>query len=42
MQFIANVIDLQFISHVIGVLIGLYIFKIANLLFEVMTDKRKE
>ena len=39
MHFIANVIDMQFIAHVIGVLIGIYIFKIARKVIELVRAK---
>jgi hypothetical protein len=42
MHFIANVIDMQFIAHVIGVLIGIYIFKIARRVFEVVMTRREQ
>jgi hypothetical protein len=39
MHLIANAIDMQFVSHVIGVLVGIYIFKIARGLITVMRSK---
>lgn len=51
MHFIANLIDTPFIAHflnrqfisdVIGVLVGIYIFRIGDRVFEVVMAKRNE
>jgi hypothetical protein len=41
-HYVANVIDMRFISNVIGVLIGIYIFKISHRVMQVVMARRDE